>query len=76
MTAPTLFDGLRETMHRGDLIGTDPAEWCPMYAEQMDQWSEMGGVPADLSTVDAAVRIGLALWRKHKALLAEIEDLL
>lgn len=72
---PTLFDGLHD--HEGlSLIGTGPAEWCPMYAEQMDQWSEMGGVPADLSTVDAAVRVGLALWRKHKALLAEIEDLL
>lgn len=73
MTAPSLFDELRQ---HDDLIGTGPASWCPAYAAQLDQWSEMGGVPADLSTVDAFVRVGLALWRKHRALLAEIEDLL
>lgn len=73
MTRPTLFDALAA---RDDLIGTRSATWCPRYAEQMAGWERLGGVPADLSTVEAFVTVGLALWRKHEALLATVEDLL
>lgn len=72
MTA-SLFDALRDM----DLLADRPESgWCPMYAECFDTWEQMGGVPADLSTVEALAAMALNLWREHKALLALLDDLM
>lgn len=71
-----LFDTLREIDQAGDLLRAHPeTTWCTVYAESFDQWEEMGGVPADLGTVECLADMALALWRKHKALLDTLEEL-
>lgn len=74
MTEPSLFDVLNE--HGGLLLDRPQGSWCPMDAEMFDQWEQMGGVPADLSTVEALVRASLRLWREHKSLRAAVDDLI
>lgn len=70
----SLFEQLR-TYPEGLLTDRPESQWCPMDAEMFETWEQMGGVPADLSTVEALVRMSMALWRKHKALTATLEDL-
>ena len=77
VVAPTLFDELRAIDRAGRLLADHPdSQWCRMYEETFDGWVELGGVPADLSTVEALAHMSLTLWRKYKALRATLEDVL
>lgn len=72
----SLFDVLRELDQRGDLLRDRPESmWCRQYEEILDEWERMGGVPADLSTVEALAQIALTLWRRHKSLLAVLDEI-
>lgn len=72
-----LFDTLREVYEAGELLRDRPeSTWCRQYEETFDIWEDMGGVPADLSTVEALAQMALTLWREHKALKASIEEVL
>ena len=73
MSAPTLFDQLAaEPDRRLGLLHPDAA-FCPSDAEILDLWAEHG-IPADLSTVEAAAGILMKLWKRHQALLATLDQ--
>ena len=73
----SLFDALREVDGAGEMLRDRPeSQWCRQYEETFDIWEELGGVPADLSTVEALVQMALTLWREHKALKASLEEVL
>lgn len=73
----SLFDSLREIDETGEILHDRPESmWCRQYEEIFDIWEEMGGVPADLSTVEALVQMALTLWRRHKALQATLDEVL
>lgn len=76
MSAPNLFTQLQEAGGATHLIGTPrpDAEFCPHDAEIVALWSELGGVPADLSTVEAACEILLKLWAAHCRLTASLAE--
>lgn len=75
--AATLFDALREADKRGELLRDRPESmWCQQYEETFEQWESMGGVPADLSTVECLAQMALTLWRQYKALGKTVDDLL
>jgi hypothetical protein len=77
VSLPTLFDALKELDQAGDLLKDRPESmWCRQYEEMLDQWEAMGGVPADLGTVEALAQMALTLWRQHKALVACLDEVL
>ena len=67
------LDHLAETNR---LLPVGNNTWCQQYAGTLATWREMGGVPPDLSTIEAAVRMLFALHAQFEASGACIDELL
>ena len=67
------LDHLAETNR---LLPVGNGTWCQQDADTLAIWREMGGVPPDLSTIEAAVRMLFALHAEVEALGACIDELL
>lgn len=74
MSQASLFDELRES---GERLGVlrEGAGLCPADREVLATWAEHG-IPADLSTVEAACEILMKLWALHIASEAMYRDVL
>lgn len=76
MSEPTLFDQLREVDAAGRRFGTNSDRtFVPYDAGTLRLW-EQHGIPADLSTLEQACELLMALWRHHQALKASVDQYL
>lgn len=76
MTAGQLYLDLLDEAAADELLPAADSVWCAQDDQTIEAWAEMGGVPADLSTVECAVRMLFALHRRHIELAAVLDEVL